>query len=237
MSETQMASKPKAFLFDLNGTMIDDMHFHLKVWHQVLNNDLQANLSLEEVRGHMYGKNHELLERVFGKGYFTPEQADEISRMKEVRYQAVYRPHLQLLPGLDRFLQTAHSAGVALGIGSAAIPFNIDFVLDNLQIRHLFRTIVSADDVAHSKPHPETYLKAAVQLNVAASDCVVFEDAPKGVEAAYHAGMSCVVITTMHTPHEFHVIDNVLMFVPDYLDPRLDELLKGEKLSKDAKNK
>jgi beta-phosphoglucomutase len=225
MSGVRISPKPQAFLFDLNGTMIDDMHFHLKVWHQVLNEDLQANLSLEEVRGHMYGKNHELLDRVFGKGHFTLEQADKISRMKEVRYQEAYRPHLQLLPGLAGFLKKAYDAGIAMGIGSAAIPFNIDFVLDNLGIRYFFKTIVSADDVGHSKPHPETYLKAASQLNVSASECVVFEDAPKGVEAAYRAGMACVVVTTMHAPDEFSTDQNILMFVSDYEDQRLEGVL------------
>ncbi len=57
----------KAFLFDLNGTMIDDMEFHGKAWFDILNNDLGANLSWEAVKKEMYGKNPELLERVFGK--------------------------------------------------------------------------------------------------------------------------------------------------------------------------
>ena len=57
----------KAFLFDLNGTMIDDMEYHVKAWYDILNNDLRANLSLPQVREQMYGKNSELLVRVFGK--------------------------------------------------------------------------------------------------------------------------------------------------------------------------
>jgi len=205
-----------AFIFDLNGTMIDDMHYHLKVWHDVLNNDLGANLTMEQVRGHMYGKNDELLARVFGEGKFTQEQVDQISKHKEDLYQEIYRPHLQLLPGLNTFLEQAHAAGIKIAIGSAAIPYNIDFVLDNLKIRHYFQTIVSAHDVLMSKPHPEVFLKAAQQMGVEPDHCIVFEDAPKGVEAAQNAGMKCVVITSMHHEHEFQPYKNVLRFVSDY---------------------
>ena len=210
----------KAFLFDLNGTMIDDMHFHLRVWHAILNDDLSAGLSLEEVRRQMYGKNHELLERVFGTGALTLDEADRISRLKEERYQEMYRPHMKLLPGLSDFLENAYRKKIPMAIGSAAIPFNIDFVLDTLQIRHFFKAIVSADDVVNSKPDPETYLKAASLLGVDASECLVFEDAPKGVEAAERAGMSAIAVTTLHKAGEFGHLSNILMFVADYTDPR-----------------
>src|SRR3982751_2820637 len=103
----------KAFLFDLNGTMIDDMQFHLKAWYHILNDDLGANLSWEEVKSHMYGKNSELLIRIFEK---------------EKRYQQEYKPHLQLIPGLHTFLEKAHALNILMAIGSAAIMFNIDFV-------------------------------------------------------------------------------------------------------------
>jgi len=94
-----------------------------------------------------------------------------------------------LLPGLHEFLEAAHQNQIPMAIGSAAIPFNIDFVLDNLNIRHYFKAIVSADDVVLSKPHPETYLNVAELLNINPADCLVFEDVPKGAEAALNAGM------------------------------------------------
>lgn len=215
----------KSFLFDLNGTMINDMEFHIEVWHDVLNNDLNAKLSREEVRSHMYGRNQELLIRVFGDKRFTTEEADAISYQKEVKYQALYKPHLDLLPGLFAFLKRAQENKTKMAIGSAASLFNIDFALDNLNIRHYFNFIVSGDDVKNSKPHPETYLKGADLLQVEPSSCIVFEDAPKGVESARNAGMRCVVITSMHQENEFSGYNNILMFVKDYTDPRLTELL------------
>jgi beta-phosphoglucomutase-like phosphatase (HAD superfamily) len=85
-----------------------------------------------------------------------------------------------------------------------------------LQIRHYFDAIVSADDVSHSKPDPETYIKCATKLGIVSKDCLVFEDAPKGVESANNAAMDCVIITTMHDPDEFAIYDNIIMYIPDY---------------------
>ncbi len=186
--------KNPTFLFDLNGTIIDDMHFHTKAWHQLFNEDLGADLSWEEVKKEMYGKNPEVLERVFGKGRFTLAEAEDWSMEKERRYQQEYLPHLVLIKGLGRFFEKAQAAGIKMAIGSAAIPFNVDFALDNLDIRKYFSAIVTADNVAISKPHPETFLLGAKELNAVPEDCIVFEDAPKGVEAAQNAGMKAVVL-------------------------------------------
>ncbi|MGI4729165.1 MAG: HAD hydrolase-like protein, partial [Janthinobacterium lividum] len=96
-----------AFLFDLNGTMVDDMEYHGNAWFDILNNDLNAGLSREQVKKEMYGKNPELLERVCGKDKFSAEEIETYSMRKELDYQEKYKPHLKLLPGLDDFLQKA----------------------------------------------------------------------------------------------------------------------------------
>lgn len=215
-----------AFLFDLNGTLINDMEFHTNVWHALLNNDLGASLSWEEVKVQMYGKNSDVLERVFGKGRFTQMEMDQWSIEKEKRYQKVYLPHLKLLEGLDEFLKKAYAANIQMAIGSAAIPFNINFVLDNLKLHHYFNAIVSAEDVTKSKPDPETFLKAASLLNASPENCIVFEDAPKGVESAENADMKCIVILTAHEKEEFKKYTNVLAMVKDYNDPLLNQLFE-----------
>ena len=208
--------KYQAYLFDLNGTIIDDMQFHAKAWGDILNNDLGAGLSHEEVVKQMYGKNSELLERVFGKGHFTEERMQELSMEKERRYQEAFKPHLKLIDGLDEFLENAYQAGIKMAIGSAAIPFNIDFILDNLHLRKYFNAIVSADDVDFSKPDPETFTKGADLLGVSYDQCLVFEDAPKGVEAAANAGMDCLVIETLHEKEEFQAYTNAIKFIKNY---------------------
>jgi HAD superfamily hydrolase (TIGR01509 family) len=220
-----MKNSPRALIFDLNGTMINDMEFHIRVWTEILNTDLQAGLSLTQVRSQMYGKNSELLVRVFGENRFTEEEMEFWSLEKERRYQKSYRPHIQLINGLDDFLKSAYEKGIPMAIGSAAIPFNIDFILDQLDIRKYFSVIVSADDVELSKPHPETFLKAARFLNTESASCMIFEDAPKGAEAACRAGIPCVVITTMHTRNEFLDSTPVVEFISDYTDPFILSLL------------
>lgn len=206
----------KGFLFDLNGTMIDDMAYHMVAWNDILNNELKAGLSYEQVKAQMYGKNDELLIRVFGEGRFSAAEMQAISMEKERRYQQAYLPVMKLIPGLEVLLPSARALGQRMAIGSAAIPFNINFVLDNLHLRHYFDTVVSADDVTISKPHPDTYLQCAERLGLAPNECVVFEDAPKGVEAAANAGMNCFVLTTLHRPDEFKEYSNILGFLADY---------------------
>lgn len=206
----------RAFIFDLNGTMINDMEFHTRAWMHLMNHDLGGNFTWEEVKAQMYGKNPEVLVRMFGADRFTADEMTELSFEKERRYQQEYLPQLALLPGLAGLLERAQNAGILMAIGSAAIPFNIDFVLDNLNIRHCFKAIVSADDVTISKPHPETYLRVAELLQVPPTDCLVFEDVPKGAEAALNAGMPTVILTTTHQQHEFENLPNVIHFANDF---------------------
>lgn len=212
-----------AFLFDLNGTMIDDMAYHIGAWHRILN-ELGAGISPERMKEECYGKNDELLERIF-PGRFSAAEKKAMSLEKEKQYQQAFLPQLRLLPGLDRFLGDAYASGIPMAIGSAAIRFNIDFVLDNLGIRHYFSALVSADDVRLSKPDPETFIRCAEKLGAEPARCIVFEDAPKGVEAARRAGMQAVVITTLHSHEEFSGFDNVLFTVHDFAGEQIRALL------------
>jgi len=215
----------KAFLFDLNGTIIDDMEFHARAWYNILVNQLGAKLTWEQVKKEMYGKNEELLIRIFGKDHFTKAQMDEMSFEKERGYQKEFTPHLKLINGLGHFFEKAYEAEIPMAIGSAAIMFNIDYILDGLNLRSYFSTIVSANDVVISKPDPETFLKCADGLQMSYENCIVFEDSPKGVESALRAGMKAVVIKTYHEIYEFEHLPNVLFFIDDYTDERLNDLL------------
>ncbi|AHF15027.1 HAD family hydrolase [Niabella soli] len=213
--------KYKGFIFDLNGTLIDDMPFHTKAWHRILNEELGATLTVDEVAREMYGKNSEVLDRIFGREHFTEEEKGRISVRKEQIYQAGFLPYLRGVNGVAGFLEKAKAQHIAMAIGTAAIPFNVDFVVDNLPLRAYFSAIITADDVVVSKPNPETFLKCAAALQLPPEECLVFEDVPKGVEAAQNAGMDAVVITTGHGPSEFSHLENVRFFIRDFTDPRL----------------
>ncbi len=214
----------KAFLFDLNGTMIDDMQFHYIVWHKILH-ELGANISIEKVKAESYGKNMEMLERIF-PARFTMEEKNKIGLEKEKAYQEIYRPNIKLIDGLDAFLHESKAKKIKMAIGSAAIQFNIDFVLDTLSIRHYFDAVVCADDVNESKPHAETFLKCAAALGLQPHECMVFEDVPKGVESASNAGMDCIVITTMYQQASFNKYNNIISFIDSYNELSIDTILK-----------
>lgn len=217
-----------AFLFDLNGTMIDDMAFHIKAWHRIAN-EMGAGISLERAKEECYGKNSDFIERVF-PGRFSDEEKDRLGYQKEQGYQQEFYPHLKLIDGLHDFLIEAKGCNVKTAIGTAAIKSNVNFILDGLNLHHLIDAVVCADDVTDSKPHPETFLKCAEILRVAIRDCLVFEDTPKGVEAAERAGADCLVITTLHRPEEFAQYKNIVGFVADYNDDIVASLLCPEKV-------
>src|SRR4030095_14580994 len=204
----------KAFLFDLNGTMINDMNYHIVAWHRILNK-LGAGITMERMKAECYGKNHEVIERIL-PGKFTEQEKTKMSFEKEKQYQEEFRPHLRLIDGLGEFLASSHDAGIKLAIGSAAIMFNIDFVLDGLGIRSYFDAIVSADDVRKSKPDPETWLKCSEKLGLRSWDCLVFEDSPKGAESALNAERKSIIITNLHKEEEFTAYPNIIGFIDDY---------------------
>ncbi len=215
----------KAFIFDLNGTMIDDMHYHEMAWHDVFVNQLKAPLTPEQVRTQLYGTADEIFARVFGAGRFSKEEIDTITDQKESRYREEFLPNLKLIDGLNTFLVTAKSKGIALAIGTAAPTLNVDFVIDNLNLGEYFPVIIGPNDVTKSKPHPEVFLNAASQLGISPEDCVVFEDSPKGIEAAARAGMKAIGITSYHTADELKSA-NLLFTIDDYTSQNLNQLFK-----------
>ncbi|MDB5193415.1 MAG: family phosphatase [Segetibacter sp.] len=218
--------KTKAYIFDLNGTMVDDMEYHIEAWYKILK-ELKPGITWDRVKEECYGKNHELLERVL-PGKFSYEEKDEMSWDKEKAYQEAFRPQLKLIDGLDVFLKEAYEQKIKMAIASAAIRFNVDFVINGTHTAKYFNAIVSADDVETSKPDPTTFLVAAEKLGVTADESIVFEDTPKGVEAAANANMKAVVIKTLHNENDFKEYDNILRFADDYNE--LMDMLKSKQL-------
>ena len=126
------------------------------------------------------------------------------------------------------FLRATERAGILRAVGTAAPPENVTLVLDGLDLRRYFQAVVGGADIRHGKPDPEVFLIAADRLRVRPADCVVFEDAPAGVEAARRAGMQCVVVTTTLTAEKARRLpatEHVRHIVADFTDPALDGLL------------
>lgn len=214
----------KAFLFDLDGTLIDTMPAHFKTWQLVVK-EMGSPLEGEALMNQLYGNGAELMHRIVPGRSFTEEEARAIVAAKEERYRALYGNEITVLEGAREFLEQALMKHIPIGIGTASNQANIDFALDKLDLRRYLSAIVGADDVQLSKPHPETWLRLAAELNTPPEHCIVFEDAPKGVEAAQKASMKAVAITGHFSANDFGEYENILQIVPALNVLNIDELL------------
>jgi HAD superfamily hydrolase (TIGR01509 family) len=203
----------KGVIFDQDGTMIDNMMVHHRAWQKKLA-DIGLDMTLEEVRREIHGINEEILERIFGDR-FTQEERKQIAWEKEATYREIFLPELKLIDGLQDLIERLYKDGIPMGIGTAAPPENVDFVMDNLELRKYFKAILHAKDVEKGKPDPEIYLKVAAGLELDPQDCVVVDDTPTGALSADRAGCKVIVITTTHTPDEFDGI-HVERFIENF---------------------
>jgi len=122
----------------------------------------------------------------------------------------LYGPHRRLLPGLADLVGRAVDHGIVCAVASSASRASIHWTLDDFPIARHLGAIVSAADVRNGKPAPDVFLEAAARCGVQPEHCVVFEDAPAGVEAARRAGMRAIVLTTSFPAHVFAKFDNVV---------------------------
>lgn len=205
----------KALIFDMNGTIIDDMGYHLASWLEILA-ELGHPMTEESFARQFYGKtNGETLRDLLGDGT-SAAQIEAISHRKEIHYQRLYQPHMAPLAGFLPFLQAAQQNGLALALATSANQFNIDFVLTGLGLEEAFTAVIGADDITHSKPHPEIFLKAAENLGMAPEECLVFEDSLMGLEAARRAGMDAFAILTTLVAAEALAQPQVIGAAPDF---------------------
>jgi beta-phosphoglucomutase len=214
----------KAFLFDLDGTLIDTMPWHFKTWQQVVA-ELGSPLQGDELMKELYGSGAELMNRLVPGRIFEEEEAMKIIADKEEKYRTLYGHHVTVLEGAREFLDEALQLNIPMGIGTASNQANIDFALDHLHLRHYLKAIVGADDVVNSKPFPDTWLKLAEELSTQPADCIVFEDAPKGIEAAARAGMKAIAITGHYSANDFKNYDNIVSIVSSLREIKVSNLL------------
>ena len=219
-----MQQSNRAFLFDLDGTLIDNMEYHIQAWQELFA-DMGYHWSLPEVKLKVYGKNQEMFPRIFGNKY-TQEEMDAFILQKEKRYLDLYGPKINFIAGVTDFVAAAKEANIKLGIATAGPKIIVDFAIEALNLYHYFDTIVHGDMVKQSKPHAETYLTTAALLQTEINNCLVFEDAPVGVASAANAGMSAIVVLSTHQKIEFEPFANVQGFINDYTHITVSDGLK-----------
>lgn len=212
----------KGIIFDMDGTMVDNMMIHHRIWQRKLR-EFGLDFTLDEVKEKVHGVNTEILERLFGDR-FSPAERIRISEEKEADYRAYFESKLTLLDGLPELLEELHIAEVPMAVGTAAPPENANFVLDKLNIRHYFKTVLHSGHVLHGKPHPEIFQKAAEGMGLAPKECLVFEDSVTGAHTAANAGCPTIIVTTTHQPAEFSHFNHIIQFISDFKEIKLENL-------------
>ena len=195
----ERTGKMKAYIFDMDGTMIDNVPYHVQAWKE-FSRKYGNELSERDIVGWMGMTNRAYQERILGRPV-EDKESRRMSEEKEVIYRELYRPHMKPAPGLVELLDRAQAKGVRLAVASGAPKGNINFILDGLDLRRYFPVLVDDSVYSRGKPDPECFLTAAKMLGVEPRDCTVFEDAVKGVQAGKAAGME-VVAMTLYTPAE-----------------------------------
>ena len=104
-----------------------------------------------------------------------------------------------------------------MAVATAAPVANMEFILDGLDLRKYFDAITTAADVKNGKPNPEVFLISAEKLGIEQQNCIVFEDAINGFEAAHRAGMKSVGISTVNSIETILDIDGVVEADHDFL--------------------
>jgi beta-phosphoglucomutase len=185
----------KACIFDLDGVIVDTAVYHYKAWKR-LANELGFDFTEddnEKLKGVSRTRSLELILQWGGVTKTDAEKEELASRKNEWYVEMISRmtPD-EVLPGAKEFLESCINAGIKTALGSASK--NSMMILEKTGITHLFKVVIDGNKVSKPKPDPEVFLKGAEELNIAPADCVVFEDAIAGVEAAIAGGMKVVGI-------------------------------------------
>lgn len=186
-----------AFIFDMDGTLVDNMHVHTEAWGKMLaenNISFNANDFLVKTAGKT---NREIIPTVFGD--VSAERITELAHRKESLYREMFLPFRKPVDGLVEFLQTSKDLGIKMAVATASAIPNVKYLLDGLDLRKFFNAVTTAEEVKNGKPHPEFFLKSAEKLGIEPVNSIVFEDAIGGFEAAHRAGMKSIGIATVNS--------------------------------------
>jgi HAD superfamily hydrolase (TIGR01509 family) len=192
----------EALIFDMDGVLCDTMPYHLEAWVRYVKQVPQLAGITRESLSRMGGKRNSELLVVLLPEPCAEEDLQRWGSEKEALYRGLIQNEIQWVPGLVPFLERSRAAGLKLGVGTSACRENVELLLNHENLGRFFPTRVVETDVQRGKPDPQCYLLVAERLEVDPADCLVFEDAIAGVQAARAAGMRCWGILTLHSDAE-----------------------------------
>jgi beta-phosphoglucomutase len=195
-----------ALIFDMDGVVVDNTKYHILAW-QKFAKKLGVNVSANTVKHKFMGRlGREILKMIIGKEITSAEML-KLDLKREAYYRQIYSKAIKPVTGLPEFLQLLKNNSIKVALATAAPPANVKFTLGRTGLRKYFKVIIDATGVKRGKPSPDVFLKAARVLKVKPSNCIVFEDAMMGIEAAKRAGMKVVGVATTHRLHELKHTD------------------------------
>jgi len=210
-----------ACIFDLDGVVVDTAKYHFIAW-KALAEQLGFDFTLEDnerLKGVSRTQSLEILLEIGGLEFPEHEKLAMAEKKNTlyVSYIEKMTPE-ETLPGVKKFLQELRNSGIKIALGSASK--NTPMILERIQLSGMFDAIVDGNSISEAKPNPEVFLKGAEELGVLPENCVVFEDAIAGIEAAQNASMHCVGIGE---PETLGFADLV---IPGFDGFTLEQLLK-----------
>jgi beta-phosphoglucomutase family hydrolase len=185
-----------AIIFDCDGTLVDSMPVHYEAWTLTLR---RYGLDLSEDEFYALGgwPTYQVAEHVIKRAGLTLDVA-AIAIEKESEFER----NLHLVQSITPVTSVArdHHGKIPLAVATGAMRHICEGLLKSADLRHLFETVVSCEDVTQHKPAPDIYLEAARRLQVRPEQCLAYEDTDPGIAAARAAGMHVVDVRTLYTP-------------------------------------
>ncbi len=209
--KNEMSKEWKGLLFDLDGVLVDTAKYHYLAWKELADRlgIVFTKEDNERLKGVSRMASFEIILEIGGRTMSQTEK-EACCAEKNARY-VEYITHLredELFPGVREFLEDARRKGYQTALGSASK--NSMTILNGLHITDLFDAIIDGNRVSRAKPDPEVFTEGAKALGLSAEECIVFEDAVAGIEAAHRGGMAAVGIGTREALPEADIVTSGL---------------------------
>ncbi len=184
-------------IFDFNGTLLWDSKQHELAWRTFAQQLCRKKISEMEFQEHIHGYNNEsIFEYLFGTS-LPKDTLLELSKKKESLYRKICTEQLDfhLAPGATELLNYLKRNNIPCAIATASEKTNVDFYINKFHLNQWIENdkIIYNDGSISGKPAPDIYMKAALSINTAPQNCVVFEDAISGIKSAHAAGIGKII--------------------------------------------
>ena len=206
----------EAVLFDLDGVIVDTLHYHYLAWKHMFEK-YGGTVREHTVLLHEGRSSREILPILMEESAVNiPEEKwDAFIETKRAYYRSIVK--VRHYPDAFFVIDALKKRGYKVALVTACALENMRHSISESRQRH-FDFIITGDEVPRAKPFPDPYLTAASQLGLEAAQCLVVENAPLGIEAAKNAGMYCVAIETTLGKEYLSSADTILMNLRDLLD-------------------